>query len=96
MKDLITVAEFTIKEAIKRKSFIISMLIILAIIILGFNIPNIVNIFSNDEDEKTKVLIIDSENILGETQIRIDNTNTNYDYTITKENLSENQRKDRK
>lgn len=88
MKDLIIVAGFTIKETIKRKTFIISMIIILGIIILGFNIPNIVNSFSNEE-EKTKVLIIDSEDILGETQIQLDNTNTNYDYTITKENLSE-------
>ena len=95
MKDLITVAEFTIKEAIKRKSFIISMIIILAIIILGFNIPNIVNSFSNEGEEKAKVLIIDSENILGETQIKIDNTNSNYDYTITKEKLSEDQVKEK-
>ena len=32
MKDFLTVVEFTIKETVKRKSFIISMLIILAII----------------------------------------------------------------
>ena len=46
MRDIYTVAEFTVKEAIKRKSFIISMIIIIAIIIIGFNIPNIINYFS--------------------------------------------------
>ena len=41
MRDLVTVAKFTIKDMIKRKSFIVSNLIILAIIVLLFNIPNI-------------------------------------------------------
>ena len=44
MRDLITVAEFTIKDMVKRKSFIISMIIILVLIVVGFNIPNIINI----------------------------------------------------
>lgn len=34
MKDLITVAEFTIKDMVQRKSFIISMVIILLMIVI--------------------------------------------------------------
>ena len=64
MKDLWTVATFTIKEMIKRKSFIISNIIILLIIILGFNVPNIVSAldkngeFSEKEMENSRTCII--------------------------------------
>ena len=90
MKDLFTVAEFTIKEMVQRKSFIISMLIILAIIILGFNIPNIVDSIIGDSETKEKILIIDEENIFGETLIAI-NEESNYEYTLSKENLSDDE-----
>ena len=42
MKDIVTVMKFTIKDMVKRKSFIISTLIILLLIVIGFNVPNIV------------------------------------------------------
>ena len=91
MRDILTVAEFTIKEAIKRKSFIISMIIIIGIIVIGFNVPNIINHFSNPNDNKEKILIMDNDNIFGESLIKIDNEDTNYEYTIIKENLSEDE-----
>ena len=56
MRDILTVAEFTVKEAIKRKSFRISMLIIIGIIIIGFNVPNMINYFSSPNDNKEKML----------------------------------------
>ena len=62
MKDLVTVIEFTIKDMIKRKSFIISTLIILAIIVIGFNVPNIIKSFQG-EDVEEKLLIVDNKNI---------------------------------
>ena len=37
MRDLGTVIAFTIKDMAKRKSFIISTLIILVLIVIGFN-----------------------------------------------------------
>lgn len=55
MKDFFAVAEFTVKETIRRKSFSISMLIIIVIIVIGFNIPNIVNHFSNGSSEKKNI-----------------------------------------
>ena len=62
MKDIITVMKFTIKEMVKRKSFLISTAIILVLIVLGFNVPNIINSFSNEEGAE-KILIVDAGNI---------------------------------
>ncbi len=62
MKDIITVMKFTIKDMVKRKSFIISTLIILLLIVVGFNIPNIIKSFSG-ETSGDKLLIVDNENI---------------------------------
>ena len=47
MKNLGTVISFTIKEMLRRKSFIISTIIILVLIVIGFNIPNIMKLFKN-------------------------------------------------
>ena len=57
MKDIKTVMKFTITDMVKRKSFIISTLIILLMIVVGFNIPNIINSFS--DSEKEKIIIVD-------------------------------------
>lgn len=62
MRDILTVMQFTIKEMIKRKSFIISTLIILILIVLGFNVPNILKSIKG-EDTGNKLLIVDEENI---------------------------------
>ena len=62
MKDILTVMKFTIKDMVKRKSFIISTLIILILIVVGFNVPNIIKSFSGD-DTGDKLLIVDNENI---------------------------------
>ena len=48
MKDIVTVMKFTIKDMVKRKSFIISTLIILLLIIIGFNVPNVIKSFNGD------------------------------------------------
>ena len=62
MKDIITVMKFTIKDMVKRKSFIVSTLIILAMIVIGFNIPNIIKSFSGNETG-SKSFIVDNENV---------------------------------
>ena len=59
MKDILTVMKFTINDMVKRKSFIISTLIILILIVTGFNIPNIIEGFKG-EDTKEKLLIADN------------------------------------
>ena len=62
MKDILTVMKFTIKDMVKRKSFIVSTLIILILIVIGFNIPNIIKSIKG-EDTGDKLLIVDNENI---------------------------------
>ena len=99
MKDLFTVARFTIKDMIKRKSFIISNLIILLFIIIGFNIPNIINLFTGKNTPEgatsetsnsfeTKMLIVDSENIFENTLSNLNEMDLGYNFTITTENIS--------
>ena len=60
MRSLFTVIAFTIKDMIKRKSFIISNLIILLIIVIGFNVPKFL---SEITSEATKVTVLDNEDI---------------------------------
>lgn len=62
MKDILTVMNFTIKDMAKRKSFIISTLIILVLIVVGFNMPNIIKNIKG-ENAGDKLLIVDSGNI---------------------------------
>ena len=63
MKDIITVMKFTIKDMVKRKSFIVSTLIILAMIVIGFNIPNIIKAINGGDSTDSKCYIVDNENI---------------------------------
>jgi len=62
MRDILTVMKFTIKDMVKRKSFIVSTLIILAMIVIGFNIPNIIKTMQS-EGTGSKCFIVDNENI---------------------------------
>ena len=62
MRNLLTVISFTMKDMVKRKSFIISTIIILVLIVIGFNVPNIIKAISG-EAYTEKILISDSENI---------------------------------
>jgi len=85
MRDLITVAKFTIKDMIKRKSFIISNVIILLIIIILFNIPNIIKIFKGDDADAMagdRLLIVDADDIFEGNLESLKNMNLNYDIQI--------------
>lgn len=70
MRDTLTVAKFTAKDMVKRKSFIISSIIILAMIVIGFNIPTIIKKFKNENE---KIIIVDKDNIF-EGKIQKENT----------------------
>lgn len=64
MRDLVTVASFTIKDMLKRKSFIVSNLIIIAIILVGFNVPRILDkIEEGSFNEENRLLIVDAQNM---------------------------------
>ena len=89
MRDLKTVINFTIKDMGIRKSFIISTLIILILIVLGFNIPNIISLFSDEtENANNTILIVDSQNIFEGTLDSINELNLGYEVKVTTENLS--------
>ena len=62
MKDLFTVIKFTMKDMVKRKSFIVSTIIFLVMIVVGFNIPQILKKIKG-EDIGSKLIIVDENNV---------------------------------
>lgn len=88
MKDLKTVIAFTIKDMAKRKSFIISTIIILVLIVIGFNIPNIINAFNGGETNKTKMLISDSTNVFEGTLESLNQMDLECEVQVTNEKIS--------
>ena len=62
MKDLFIVTKFTMKDMLQRKSFIITTIIFLIMIVVGFNIPNFMKMLNKDSDVN-KIEIIDSGNV---------------------------------
>ena len=88
MKDIITVMKFTIKDMVKRKSFIISTLIILVLIIIGFNIPNIIKSFKGEATDD-KLLIVDNDNIFEGNLELLKQADLGYEVEIGKANFDE-------
>ena len=87
MKDLLTVMKFTMKDMVKRKSFVISTLIILVLIVVGFNIPNILKSIKG-EGAEDKLLIIDSKNIFEGTLEVLKESNLEYEVDIENREIS--------
>ena len=87
MKNLKTVTAFTISEIVRRKSFIISTLVILIIIALAFNIPNIMKKLGNDGSGE-KVLIIDPENLFEGMASNLNEAGLGYEFQTTTEELN--------
>lgn len=93
MKDLWTVASYTIKDMLKKKTFIISNLIIFIIIIVGFNVPNILNMFNENEDSNgesslSKTLIVDTENVFEGTLESLNEMNLGTQFEVTNEDIT--------
>ena len=90
MRDLRTVIAFTIKDMAKRKSFIISTLIILVLIVIGFNIPNIMEAITGDNENvgETKLLIVDSSNLFEGTLQSINQMELGYNVQIANNEIS--------
>ena len=82
MRDLFTVASFTIKEMVKKKSFIVSNIIFLIIILVGTNVPRLLESL-NGQSEGKKVLIVDTKNIFEGKLESLKTDDSIYDLTIT-------------
>ncbi len=88
MRNLLEIIKFTIMEYIRKKSFIVVNAIMLIIIVILCNIPNIINSFDNSEsDENLKVIIIDDNNLLKAStdNFRQLNLNYNIEYATNKQ-----------
>ena len=90
MRDLKTVIAFTIKDMAKRKSFIISTLIILVLIVIGFNIPNIMKAITGDNENvsETKILIVDSTNVFEGTLPSLNYMELGYNVQVANNKVS--------
>lgn len=90
MRDLFVVAKFTIKDMIQRKSFIISNIIILCLIVIGFNIPNILKMIKGDESESSgeNFLIVDSENVFEGTLGALNEMDLGYKFDVSNDKLT--------
>lgn len=81
MKDLFTVMKFTMKDMVKRKSFIISTIIFLVMIIVGFNVPKILKSIKG-EDTVDKLLIVDESNVFEGALENLKKLDTGYEIEI--------------
>ena len=90
MRDLRTVIAFTIKDMAKRKSFIISTLIILVLIVIGINIPNIMKAITGDNENagETNLLIVDSTNLFEGTLQSINQMDLGYNVQVANNEVS--------
>lgn len=88
MKDLKTVIKFTMSDMLKRKSFIISTLIILVLIVVGFNVPKIIKAIDGD-DSAEKLLIVDSANIFEGNLESLKNIDLGYEIKVENKSFEE-------
>lgn len=94
MKELKTVMNFTMKDMLKRKSFVISTILILILIVVGFNIPNIIKAVKGD-DQGDKLLVVDRQNKFEGTLENLKQMNLGYDIEIASENFTDEQIKEK-
>lgn len=90
MRDLFTVATFTMKDLLKRKSFIISNIVIWLIIIVLFNVPNILKMINGNDDASSnqKLLIVDNNNSFEGSLEVLKESELGYDIQISNDELS--------
>ena len=86
MRDIITVAKFTMKDMLKKKSFIVSTIIILLLIVVGFQIPRV---FKDKESSNPKVLIVDNENLFENQLSGLSDYKLEYDFVYENKEIKE-------
>jgi len=90
MRNLWIVTEFTIKEMLRRKSFIISTVVLLLIIVAAFNIPNIMKAFGTDNLDES-VLVLDPENLFEGNIETLNQMEMGYKFEISTEDMDNEQ-----
>lgn len=96
MRDLIAVAKFTIKEMVKRKSFLISNLIILLLVVIGFNVPNFMEAIQGDTTAEDGIVwVIDSSNVYQGSLEALNQMELGYKFEIKIEDISTEEIKDK-
>lgn len=85
MKDIFIVSKYTFLDLVKRKSFIISNIIILLIVIVGFNIPNILDSLKKDDENfgEIKLVIVDRDNLFDNKLEELKQLETGYKIEIS-------------
>ena len=89
MRDILTVMKFTIKEMVKRKSFVVSTLIILVLIVIGFNIPKVIKSIKGEDWEDEKLLIVDSQKIFEGNLEHLKEADLGYEIEISEASYDE-------
>ncbi len=83
-----TVTKFTMRDMIGRKSFRVSTIIILVVIVLGFNVPNIItSLTGGDFDDK--VLISDPQDVFEGKLGVLNDADLGYKFEIQPQNFEE-------
>lgn len=87
MKNIITIIKFTIYELLHKKAFWITNIFIFVLILLGTNITNIISLF--EDDETSKVLLVDSLNIYENNLSYINEYGFDYEYVVENNSYTE-------
>lgn len=88
LRDIWTVTKFTMRDMIGRRSFRISTIIILVVIVLGFNVPNIItSLTGGDFDDK--VLISDPQDVFEGKLGALNDADLGYKFEIQPQNFEE-------
>ncbi len=84
MKDILTVIKFTMRDLLSRKSFRISTLIIVVLIVLGFNVPGFINNLTGGDFSDTVILSDPNDLYRGALeQLGQDTNNSEYKFEIS-------------
>lgn len=87
MRDILIVTKFTLIEALKKKAFIVSTIIMILMIILASAFTKIIPKLA-DSNEKDKILIVDNDNIFENQLNTINELGLNNEFIIAKEKTS--------
>lgn len=90
LKDIFIVTKFTMCDMVKRKSFRISTLIILILIVVGFNVPRFLDSLGGENSSNT-VILSDPDNLYGDALDSFNQAENGLDYhfDVSTQNIDE-------